>query len=220
MPQGLNKFNVAGIRMFVSRKVRQIFGVVLFSCITSSAALADPVITKTYAYFKIGGRTADDLDRELEKRGPLTRSTGHRHPGATEIKFGGDVTYVEKNGRCTVGGTRVTLKTHIILPRWSNRNRAPADLGFIWDTLSADIKRHEERHAEIARNYARQLERELLRLKPADTCNALETDVAEVTRRILSNHDRDQQRFDQVESANFDERMMRLLQYRMKSNRR
>ena len=206
--------------MFFSRKVCRVFGTVLFSCFVSSTALAAPVITKTYSYFNVGGLTADDLDKELEKRGPLTRSTGHRHPGATEIKFGGDVTYVEKNGRCTVGGTRVTLRTHIILPRWTNRKKAPADLGFIWDTLSSDIKRHEERHAEIARTYARRLERELLGLKPTRTCNALETDVADVTRRVLANHDRDQQRFDQVESANFDERMMRLLQYRLKSKRR
>ncbi|WP_117191240.1 DUF922 domain-containing Zn-dependent protease [Rhizobium terrae] len=201
--------------MFSTRRVRRVFGAILFSCVIPAAASAEPVINKTYAYFKIGGRTAEDLDKELERRGPLTRTTGHRHPGATEIKFGGDVTYVEKSGRCSVGGVRVTLRTHIILPRWANRGRATADLGFIWDTLSTDIKRHEERHAEIARNHARQLERELLTLPPARTCDALEKQVAEITRRSLESHDREQLRFDQVEAANFDARMMRLLQYRM-----
>nr|WP_246617337.1 DUF922 domain-containing protein [Rhizobium populisoli] len=182
--------------------------------------MAEPAVNKTYSYFRIGGRTAEDLDRELEKRGPITHATGHRHPGATEIKFGGDVTYVEKGGQCTVGGTRVTLRTRIMLPRWSNRGKASSDLGFIWDTLSADIKRHEERHAEIARNHARQLERTLEALRPARTCDALEKDVAETTRRLLEDHDAEQLRFDQVEAANFDARMSRLLQYNMERKRK
>lgn len=202
--------------MFSMRRVRRFFGVFLLLCAIPATATAEPIINKTYSYFRIGGRTAEDLDKELENRGPITRGTGHRHPGATEIKFGGDVTYVEKGGRCSVGGARVTLRTHIILPRWGNRGRATPELGFIWDTLSKDIKRHEERHAEIARNHARQLERELLGLPVNRTCDALEKQVAETTRRVLEAHDGEQLRFDQIEAANFDARMMRLLQYRMK----
>ncbi len=206
--------------MLSIRRARRLFGVFLFLCAVPTTALAEPLITKTYSYFKIGGNTAEDLDRELGRRGPLTRNTGHRHPGATEIKFGGEVTYVEKGGRCSIGGVQVTLRTRIILPRWSNRNRAPADLGFIWDTLSADIKRHEERHAEIARNHARQLERELRQLRPSRSCDVLEKQVADLTRRALETHDRQQLRFDQVESANFDTRMMRLLQYKLQRARK
>ncbi|RWX75496.1 DUF922 domain-containing protein [Neorhizobium lilium] len=206
--------------MFSIRRVHRIFGAVFLLCVIPATASAEPVITKTYSYFRIGGRTADDLDRELDRRGPLTHNTGHRHPGATEIKFGGDVTYVEKGGRCSVGGTHVTLRTHMILPRWSNRSRADADLGFIWDTLSMDIKRHEERHAEIARSHARQLERTLLDLRPEKDCDMLERRVAETTRQLLEQHDLDQARFDQVEAANFDARMMRLLQYRLQQKKK
>jgi predicted secreted Zn-dependent protease len=106
------------------------------------------------------------------------------------------------------------------LPRWSNRGRASADLRFIWDTLSADIKRHEERHAEIARTPARQLERELLGLSSGKSCDELEKRVAETTREVLGSHDRQQLRFDQVEAANFDARLMRLLRYHMDQERK
>ncbi|MDE1158533.1 MAG: DUF922 domain-containing protein [Neorhizobium sp.] len=201
--------------MSSSPTLHRIFGAVFLLCAFPALASAEPVISKTYSYFRIGGRTADDLDRELDKRGPETHVEGHRHPGATQIKFGGDVTYVEKGNRCSIGGVRVTLRTKIILPRWANRNRATADLGFIWDTLAADIKRHEERHAEIARNHARRMERDLLALRPQADCDALEEKVADLTRDALAAHDADQLRFDQVEAANFDARMTRLLQYRM-----
>lgn len=201
--------------MFLSSRFRRVLGGTAVICLAATAAFSGPLITKTYGYFNIGGRTAEDLDQQLDRLGPLTKTSGHRHPGATEIKFGGEVTYVERNGRCSVGSAKVTLKTHLILPRWTNRRRAERDLRFIWDTLSSDIKRHEERHAEIARNYARTLEKELLRLAPASSCGELETEVGATTQRVLKAHDADQIRFDRIESKNFDDRIMRLLKYRM-----
>ncbi len=201
--------------MFLMRRVHRVFGAAFLLCLISIPAQAEPVISKSYSYFRIGGRTAEDLDKELERHGPVTKTSGHRHPGATEIKFGGEVTYVERGGRCSVGGAKVTLRTHIILPRWSNGGKAEKDLRFIWGTLSSDIKRHEERHAEIARNYARMLEQELLALPARKTCDDVEAIVTETTRRVLAEHDRQQARFDQVEAKNFDARMTRLLQYRI-----
>lgn len=175
---------------------------------------AQPTITKTYSYFSIGGKTAEDLDAELERRGPLTRHTGARHPGATEIKFGGEVSYVERGGRCSIGAVKVTVRTHIILPRWRNRGAASGTLASIWDALSADIKRHEERHAEIARTHARTLEARLLAIRPAGDCDILEKRVGEISREAIESHDREQVRFDAVESKNFDSRIMRILKNR------
>jgi predicted secreted Zn-dependent protease len=196
------------------RRRLALFGASLLLWTLPGLPHADPIISKSYSYFSVGGRTAEDLDAELEKRGPLTRSTGFRHPGATEIRFGGEVTYLESEGKCAIGAAKVTLKTRIILPRWTNRKRAPDTLGLIWDTLSADIKRHEERHAEIARTHARRLERALLDLSSARTCTAMEKRVGELTQQMIQAHDTEQVRFDMIESKNFDARMMRLLKYR------
>ena len=204
--------------MLLIPSIRRVIGGLAAVCLLSSVASAEPLVSKTYGYFSIGGRTAEALDRELERRGPMTSASGHRHPGATEIKFGGEVTYVERGKECSVGDVKVTLKTNLILPRWKNRRAADKNLRFIWDTLSADIKRHEERHAEIARSYARTLERDLRALRSARTCQELEKKVGAVTKRVLETHDRDQMRFDVVESKNFDNRMMRLLKYRLGEN--
>jgi predicted secreted Zn-dependent protease len=85
----------------------------------------------------------------------------------------------------------------------------------IWDTLAADIKRHEERHAEIARTHARQLERTILGLPPARNCATLKARVNRVSQDAMTTHDKDQMRFDRIETANFENRMIRLLNYRI-----
>lgn len=180
-----------------------------------SAADADTIIHKDISYFSIGGTTAADLDREMLQNGPVSNVTGHRHPGITRIKFSGTATFVAKGGRCNIGGAKVTLTTKILLPRWSNRRKADPAMALIWDTLSADIRRHEERHAEIARYHARDLEKRILALPSASDCATLKARVGEVSRQALEEHDKDQKRFDRVEAANFENRMIRLLKYRM-----
>lgn len=180
-------------------------------------ARAETIASKSFAYFSIGGRTAAELDAELSKRGPMMKQSGSRHPGATRIKWGGSVTYVRRGNRCAVGEARVTLSTQIILPRWKNRKRATPSLALIWDTLSRDIKRHEERHAEIARNHARNLERTLKTLRPEADCERMQARVDRATADAVSRHDADQARFDRIESKNFNDRMMRLLTHRLKN---
>jgi len=184
----------------------------------SGTTEAETIVRKSISYFQIGGTTAEELDRELERRGPMTRASGSRHPGATQIKFGGELGYVESAGRCRVGSVDVTLDTRLVLPRWKNRKRAKGDIALIWDALSSDIKRHEERPAEIARDYARRLEKTLKSLRPQRDCEAMQAKVTEATDKVVAAHDAAQMRFDRVEAVNFEKRMIRILDYRAKQN--
>src|SRR5690606_15005250 len=132
-------------------------------CLAAVPASAESV-TKTYSYFSVGGTTLDELEDQLNRRGPKVKSTGQRHPGATQMQFNTRLGYTEKRGSCRITEANVTVKAKVILPRWRHRGRADRDVRLIWDTLADDIKRHEEQHVVIARKYARQLERKLVRL--------------------------------------------------------
>lgn len=173
-------------------------------------------VTKTYSYFSIGGTTLDELEDQLNKRGPEVKSTGRRHPGATQMQFNTRLGYQEKGGYCRVAEATVAVKAKVILPRWRQRGRAEQDVRLIWDTLSADIKRHEEQHVAIAQDYARQLERKLVRLGRQKNC-AIAAEKAKATAdKVLAKHDKAQAKFDEVESANFEKRLLKLLRQRMK----
>lgn len=200
--------------MRLPRTLQSLFAALLMSGL-SVPAPAETIIHKSVTYFSIGGRTASDLDREMMNRGPFSRTTGRRHPGATQIKFNGSATFLRKNGRCVIGGAKVSLSTKLMLPRWTNRKRANRQMGLIWDTLAADIKRHEERHAEIARTHAHELEKTILGLSSASDCPTLKARVNRVSQDAMIAHDEDQMRFDRIESVNFENRMIRLLKYRM-----
>jgi predicted secreted Zn-dependent protease len=172
-------------------------------------------LVKTYSYFSISGRTLDDIENQLSKHGPEVKSTGMRHPGATQMAFTTKVNYAQTATSCRIADAQVTVKVKVILPQWRRPRNSDPDVRLFWDTLSADIKRHEERHVEIAKNHARALEDALKTSSPQKTCAEAKARGAEITAAELVMHDQDQVRFDRVEGANFESRIIRLLHYRM-----
>jgi len=197
------------------RPIRLAITAMMLFCLAPQSGTADPLITKTYSYFSISGLTGAELERELSMHGPMLDGTGTRHPGATKIKLGGSVKYKTTGGKCRIIKATVKLETHLTLPRWTNRNRADRETVLIWDTLSSDIKRHEERHAEIARQHARKLEKALEGLYPERTCEKMEARVDATTKSIIDKHGADQDRFDRVEAASFERRMTRMLRFKV-----
>lgn len=192
---------------------RSLLCALIFSLAATPAGAAS--LVKTYSYFSVGGRTLDDIEKQLTKNGPEVKSTGSRHPGATQMAFTTRVSYAQTANSCRIANAQVTVKVKVILPEWRRPRKADPDVRLFWDTLSADIKRHEERHVEIAKNHARELEDVLKATYPQKTCEAAKAKAAEISATILARHDRAQVQFDRVEGVNFESRIIRLLRYRM-----
>ncbi len=185
-------------------------------CLVFAAIPAGAVdLVKSYSYFTVDGATLDELDRQLQSRGPEVQTSGHKHPGATRMQFISRLSYAESSGSCRVAKAKVILKVEVILPRWRPRGKPEQDVRIIWATLSDDIKRHEEMHVDIARNHARELEQALKSLGPEKNCAAVAENVKAATAAILKKHDLAQIRFDRIENINFESRFQRLLDYRL-----
>jgi predicted secreted Zn-dependent protease len=65
------------------------------------------------------------------------------------------------------------------------------------------------------RTHARELEKTILGLSSAGDCPTLKARVNRVSQEAMVAHDKDQVRFDRIESVNFENRMIRLLKYRI-----
>lgn len=181
--------------------------------ITASSAQAAS-LSKSYSYFSVDGITVEEIERELKRRGPQVSSSNMRHPGATRMEFKTRISYGQSHGRCIITKAIVTVDAKMFLPRWTQRKRASPDTRLIWDTLAADIKRHEESHVVIAMNHARELEKSLQALSSQRSCDAAQEKAEQISAQILATHDIEQDRFDRIEGKNFESRFLRLLQYR------
>lgn len=192
---------------------RTLLAATIFACMVLPANAAS--LSKTYSYFSIGGNTLDEIESDLARRGPHVRASNKRHPGATQMEFTTRLSYKQGSGTCKIVDAHVTVKAKVILPRWRRSRKAEQDVRLIWDTLSADIKRHEESHVVIAKNHAREMEQALKAMDRQKSCRTAADKAKEVTAKILAKHDRAQMDFDRVEGKNFESRIMRLLKYRL-----
>lgn len=194
--------------------MKRVLFAVLLPLVAALPAQAANVV-KTYSYFTVGGSTLDQIETQLSKNGPHVKTTGHRHPGATRMAFTTRLGFAENASSCRITSAAVTVKANVILPRWKRPRGADAGVRLFWDTLSADIKRHEESHIVIARNYGRELEQALLAIGRQKDCDTARARAKVVSETILAKHDRAQVQFDRVEGINFESRLLRLLNYRI-----
>lgn len=171
-------------------------------------------VARTYSYFTIRGNTLQQIEKELSKNGPEVDATGTHHPGATTMEFTSKITF-EEGRTCRIKQADVIVKAHIKLPRWRGNSGASRETTLIWETLASDIKRHEESHVIIAKNYGRKIEQSLEALGAEPDCNTMRQKAKAVTARVLAEHDAAQQKFDRIEGINFEDRIMRLLKYRI-----
>lgn len=184
----------------------------LFTIITDAQAAK---IYRTIHYYSISGKTGHDLIQALRVKGPYVESTKSHHPGATSISFLPDI-HLKKVGKyCRVTRANIDIRAKIQLPKWRQRatTRNPA-LAFIWDTLSQDIKRHEESHAIIARSHASEMEMTIHKLPVRKKCDDLRQNIISEVEKMLKKHMIEQIQFDYIEGINFKKRLSRLLKYR------
>ena len=200
----------AGTRGKMLKRILAPIAVLALSISAAGAA----TVSRTYSYFPIGGGTLDEIEAELGKHGPHVESSGQRHPGATQMKFSMRVAYSEDEKRCRIVKGNVSVKATVILPKWRRPKRADSDVRLIWDTLSSDIKRHEESHIIIAKNHARELEDALPSIV-APTCKEAAEQARAMMAKVLAKLEKAQNDFDKVEGINFERRLIRLLIYRL-----
>ena len=183
----------------------------LFFSLSAHHAGAEVRHTKSIKFFLVEGSTVEELEEALARLGPKANTTGKKHPGLTEIGFGGEVTFLITERQCAIDKVIVELTTNIQIPRWPGRKKADFVLGEAWDVLVADIKRHEEHHAEIAKQHAEKLDSQLIKVKPAPDCETLQRRINRVTSNAMRAHDKEQTDFDRVEADTFESRFDRLI---------
>ena len=198
----------------------KILGSIAASCfviLTLSANAEASTIYKKINYYTISGTTPAQLDKALTRKGPYVKNTGMHHPGATTISFKPQLKLIKQGDYCKVADVQVDVYAKMSLPRWKQRSTTKSmEMALIWDTLSRDIKRHEESHIVIARAHASKIERAVRQLPAQTDCDTLRKNIEQTSAQILQSHEDAQRHFDKVEAINFEQRFTNLLITRIK----
>lgn len=188
-----------------------------FAMLAFSSNVEASTIYKNINYYTISGTTPTQLDKALTRKGPYVKNTGMHHPGATTISFKPQLKLIKQGDYCKVATVQVDVYAKMSLPRWKQRATTKSiEMALIWDTLSRDIKRHEESHIVIARAHASKIEQAVRQLPAQRDCDTLRKNIEQTSAEILQSHEDAQKHFDKVEAINFEQRFTNLLKTRIK----
>ena len=190
---------------------RTLLVLAILGCATAGGR-ALPTCPRPTAISRIGGSTLDEIENELNRRGPQIKSSGRRHPGATQMQFTTKIGYAEARRPLLrrIGHRHGQGQGHPaeMATLQDGRTGCPADLGHA-------VLRHQAPRGKPRGDRQEPCARSGAGAEGASAASATARSPPKrprpITAKILARHDRAQQEFDRVEGMNFESRIMRLL---------
>lgn len=126
-------------------------------------------------YYDIRGTTAEELNQQMSEMGPGD-SDGNWF---AKTNWAIDWDYpIPKGDSCEP--VQVIIWIQYILPRWIDKNEAPAELQARWDVYELQLKKHEEHHKDIVVKYGQQFITEIKKIDDYNSCKELEERIGAI----------------------------------------
>jgi predicted secreted Zn-dependent protease len=167
--------------------------------ICNEPADADVRSNIRYSGYPVYGQTAQEIWRDIGRKGPHQRERGLYAQAEAEIGFGWEIAYASGGGICRVEGATVHADVNIILPQWVDEARGSEALRRAWNSYIAEVRRHEDHHKDIALVAAKELDRAIMAAPAHRSCRALERYIQQAADRILAWEWAQQTQFDRTD---------------------
>lgn len=167
----------------------------LAAALLSVAAAAAPppaddpgfVYSERREYYRVDGRNADTLKRQLDAA-LAGKGLGGDGVGRTVQHLSSRYEFEPTPAGCRLKGLAVGLDITIHLPRWEPKGGRPKALAARWEPMLAALTRHEEGHRDIAVDAARRLLADLRALPETLDCQGLAREAQKAFFRARLRH--------------------------------
>lgn len=192
-----------------------ILAAMLFGVTAAGPSLAKLSITETNKYYVVRGKTPEAVFNQIRRKGP--RIDGRKRVVAvTDIRLKYSHLEVAVRGkRCTLVSVRIVLALTYKYPKWRNIKRSSPQAQKNWRAYYSEIVRHEKRHGDIAKKFARQIDRSFRKTtsRSSNQCAALAQKLKRKFARLSRQHDRKQTSFDRHDNRRNSVVMRRALDF-------
>lgn len=192
------------------KKVHPGYLALFVAWVTSTPLLAQQVSVKEVTnHYIIKGRTTGEFAASMSKNGPYSRQHKRRAWATAARKM----TYQLERRRtakgCEVKGAKVALKIDYTLPRLANTPKVSPGQRRKWQLMYGLLMKHEKVHGKLYKQFASEVRRDLLRMKPAKSCRELSRKASKIVDRLSEKDSIRNDQFDQRDRRNY-RRMERL----------
>jgi predicted secreted Zn-dependent protease len=148
------------------------FVVAVMALGAAPAAVADPIVTQTFYYYDVTGKTPQEVRVDLNRHGPFD-SQGRRFDGYTRWYVRWRYIYKSVPEGCAISGVSTSVDVAVTLPRLSPDDGLSDDLKKSFANFAEKLRLHEDGHAQHAIEIAKRIETGITALPPEGTCERL-----------------------------------------------
>ena len=180
----------------------------LILCLTgwafSSAGMAAEVtIKERTSFYRITGKSTADLAHSMSRRGPYSRQHRKRAWATASRDMSYQLTRQKTRKGCRVKAAKVRLKIVYKMPKPSALNGLTRRERNKWSKLYRLLDRHERTHGKFYRQFARNVQRKLKRMRPARNCRELDRKAAAIVKKLSDADSLKNDRFDARDSSTY-----------------
>ncbi|MEL7228840.1 MAG: DUF922 domain-containing protein [Pseudomonadota bacterium] len=166
-------------------------------------------ITEKTKFYTITGKTAQQFAISMSRRGPYSRAHRARSWATASRDLSYQLTNTKSAKNCRVKDVNVSLKITYQMPKPRSLRGVSKKHRTRWQRMYRLLDTHEKVHGRFYKEFARDLRRQLLRMKPAGSCRALDRKASKLVERLSEKDRLRNQRFDARDTRNY-RRMTRL----------
>ena len=141
--------------------------------------------------YNVSGANADELIASMEANGP-----GGGAWGSYENKWGASGPIEVTNGKYRFTSVNVTYSYSITMPNWPGYRNASTCRKKNWDAMYLNLKKHEDKHIEMAKNVSSEIKSAAMNIIPQDTKAELEAKLSSVVKKRVAENQALQDKFD------------------------
>ena len=146
---------------------------------------AEPRLQNRVESFDISGATVDTIRANLNR---------NRQHSANRVEW--HFNWESTPGQCRITEVRTEVSVTLHQPRLLPDPQRAASVQQRWDAYLLALQAHQEGHVELALNSARKIERAIMALPPASSCDQLQTSANATGRRLLEQLAADDREYD------------------------
>jgi len=155
-------------------------------CLTQAAA--QPGVFLQKSEYSVTGQTAALIRQRLDRYTPV-RHNGRPFDAYTQWDVDWQLGWVfDADGTCRITAVATTVRIRQTLPHLDQADDLPPPLADRWERYMRALVKHENGHASLGIDAAREIERQLSQLGDRRSCDRLESEANAVAREILARY--------------------------------
>jgi len=178
--------------MIVGVRLRSIlFGAASFlilSNICLPPAFGEPDVFVQKSEYSVTGQSATMIRQSLDRNTPV-RPGGKPFDAYTQWDIDWQLWWTfDADGTCRITAVATTVRIRQTFPRLDNADDLPTQLSDRWEGYMRALIEHEEGHALLGVDAAREIEQQLSQMGQRSSCGRLESDANAMAREIIARY--------------------------------